>query len=87
MGVMAGTTSSSFATPSRTARSRTHTVSAPMEECGGAHVMEVLKDPKHLEYQEAQEWIRFAWWLPLDVNKIDCWIRGIRRNMEAIWLG
>ena len=47
MGMMAGTTSSSFAVLSGTARSRTYTVSASMEVCGGAHVMEVLKDQKH----------------------------------------
>lgn len=47
MGMMAGTTLSSFAAPSGTARSRTHTVPASMEVCGGAHVMEVLKDQKH----------------------------------------
>lgn len=43
--------------------------------------------PEASEYLETQEWIRFAWWLPLDVNRGDCRIRGRYRSMAAIWLG
>ena len=43
--------------------------------------------PEASEYLETQEWIRFAWWLPLDVNRGDCWIRGRYRSMATIWLG
>lgn len=64
---------------------------APMEDCGGPEgfrqVMAVLKDPKHPEYRETQEWVRATWWQPLDVKRINSWIRNTHRRMTVPWLG
>ena len=64
---------------------------APMEDCGGPdgfrQVMAVLKDKKHPEYQETLEWVRSTWWQPLDVKRINGWLRNIHRRMSVIWLG
>ena len=64
---------------------------APMEGCGGPdgfrQVMAVLKDKKHPQYQETLEWVRSTWWQPLDVKRINGWIRNIHRRMSVIWLG
>lgn len=64
---------------------------APMEDCGGPdgfrQVMAVLKDKKHPEYQETLEWVRSTWWQPLDVKRINSWIRNIHRSRIVAWLG
>ena len=64
---------------------------APMEDCGGPdgfrQVMAVLKDKKHPRYQETLEWVRSTWWQPLDVKRINGWLRNIHRRKSVIWLG
>lgn len=57
---------------------------APMEDCGGpegfAHVMEVLQDKDHPEHREISEWGRSNWWQPLDVKRINCFIKDAHRK-------
>ena len=57
---------------------------APMEDCGGpegfAHVMEVLQDKDHPEHREISEWVRSNWWQPLDVKRINCFIKDAHRK-------
>lgn len=64
---------------------------APMEDCGGPdgfrQVMAVLKDTKHPEYRETYEWVRGTLWQPLDVERINRWIRNIHRSVTGLWLG
>ena len=61
---------------------------APMEDCGGpegfAHVMEVLQDKNHPEYREISEWVRSTWWQPLDVNRINRFLKYAHRKRVPI---
>lgn len=61
---------------------------APMEDCGGpegfAHVMEVLEDKDHPEHQEISEWVRSTWWQPLDVKRINCFLKDAHRKRMPI---
>lgn len=61
---------------------------APMEDCGGpdgfAHIMEVLKDKNHPEHREISEWVRSTWWQPLDVKRINCFLKDAHRKRMPI---
>lgn len=63
---------------------------APMEDCGGpegyAHLLEVLRDPKHPEYRELSAWAESPWRQPLDVELINRRIRNAHRRCVPIWL-
>lgn len=57
---------------------------APMEDCGGpdgfAYIMKALNDPMHLEHKEITEWVRSTWWRPLDVQRINAFIKDAHRK-------
>ena len=61
---------------------------APMEDCGGpegfAHVMEVLQDKNHPEHREISEWVRSTWWQPLDVKRINFFLKNAHRKRAPI---
>ena len=63
---------------------------APMEDCGGPDgfefVKKVLKDPDHPEHREISEWVRSTWWQPLDVKRINCFIKDAHRKRIPIIL-
>lgn len=62
---------------------------APMEDCGGpdgfAHIMEVLNNPKHPEHKEISEWVQSTWWHPLDVKRINAFIKDAHRKSIPVW--
>ena len=62
---------------------------APMEDCGGpdgfAHIMEVLNNPKHPEHKEISEWVQSTWWQPLDVKRINAFIKDAHRKSLPVW--
>lgn len=62
---------------------------APMEDCGGpdgfAHIMTVLNDPKHPEHKEISEWVQSTWWHPLDVKRINAFIKDAHRKSFPVW--
>ena len=61
---------------------------APMEDCGGpegfAHVMEVLQDKNHPEHREISEWVRNTWWQPLDVKRINYFLKNAHRKRAPV---
>lgn len=62
---------------------------APMEDCGGpdgfAHVMAALNDPKHSEHKGISEWVQSIWWRPLDVERINIFIKDAHRKSFPVW--
>ena len=62
---------------------------APMEDCGGpdgfAYVMKAFNDPRHPEHKEITEWVRSTWWHPLDVQRINAFIKGAHRKSIPAW--
>lgn len=62
---------------------------APPEDCGGpdgfAHVVNVLKNPKHPEYADISEWIRGAWRMPPNAERISRYIQDAHRRSMPIW--
>ena len=62
---------------------------APMEDCGGpdgfARIMTVLNDPKHPEHKEIAEWVHSTWWQPLDVKRINAFLKGAHRKSFPVW--
>lgn len=62
---------------------------APPEDCGGpggfAHMMSVLENPKHPEHADISEWIRGAWRMPPDAERISRWIQDAHRKSMPIW--
>ena len=62
---------------------------APMEDCGGpdgfAHIMAVLNDPEHPEHKEISEWVQSTWWHPLDVKRINAFIKDAHRKSIPVW--
>ena len=62
---------------------------APIEDCGGpdgfAHVMEVLNNPNHPEHKEVTEWVQSTWWQPLDVKRINIFIKDAHRKSLPVW--
>jgi len=63
---------------------------APMEDCGGpegfSYVMAVLQDKDHPEHREISEWVRSTWWQPLDVKRINCFLKDAHRKRIPIIL-
>ena len=57
---------------------------APMEDSGGPYgfdeKMKILNDPDHPEHEWISEWVRSAWWHPLDFDAINRRIRQEHRR-------
>ena len=57
---------------------------APMEDSGGAYgfdeKIKILKDPDHPEHEWISDWVRSAWWHPLDFDSINRRIRQKHRR-------
>lgn len=62
---------------------------APMEDCGGPdgfdHLLAVLGDPEHPEYQELSQWTRGIQCQPPDVARLNMGLKHAHRNIFPRW--
>lgn len=62
---------------------------APVEDCGGAdgfaYMQNVLKDPKHPEYEDLTDWLGSYHFYPPNVTNINFSIRNAHRCPFPIW--
>ena len=62
---------------------------APPEDCGGpggfAHMMNVLKNPKHPEYADISGWLQGAWRMSAGAERISRWIQDAHRKSIPMW--
>lgn len=62
---------------------------APREDSGGleafAEITRILNDPEDPEYGQIPEWVRDLWLQPLDVQRINFWIKNAHRRCIPIY--
>lgn len=62
---------------------------APMEDSGGPYgfdeKMKILNDPEHTDHEWILDWVRSAWWHPLDFDSVNRRIRNEHRRCIPVY--